>query len=65
VCWGASLFLRHEPAIADAYVRSRLDGDWGAEFGTLGGQSDLARLARRACPLNDGSDAEGACLEPF
>ena len=48
VCWGASLCLRHEPALADAYVRSRLDGDWGAEFGTLSPQLDLGGLARRA-----------------
>lgn len=51
VCWGASMCVRHEPAIADAYVRSRLDGDWGAEFGTLDPQLDLGGLARRACPL--------------
>lgn len=49
-CWGASLCLRHEPVIADAYVRSRLDGDWGTEFGTLSGQLDLPGLARRALP---------------
>jgi putative acyl-CoA dehydrogenase len=58
VCWGASLCLRYEPAIADVYVRSRLDGDWGTEFGTLGGQSDLARLARRACPLPIETDTD-------
>ena len=56
VCWGASLCLRHEPAIADAYVRSRLDGDWGAEFGTLSSQLDLAGLARRACPARNEGD---------
>ena len=56
VCWGASLCLRHEPAIADAYVRSRLDGDWGAEFGTLNPQLDLALLARRACPARTEGD---------
>ena len=50
VCWGASLCLRHEPAIADAYVRSRLDGDWGAQLGTLSPQLDLAGMARRAHP---------------
>ncbi len=50
VCWGASLCLRHEPAIADAYVRSRLDGDWGTEFGTLNPQLDSPGLARRALP---------------
>ncbi len=48
VCWGASLCLRHEPVLADAYVRSRLDGDWGSEFGTLGPMVDVATLAHRA-----------------
>ena len=50
VCWGASLCLRHEPSIADAYVRSRLDGDWGTEFGTLGSHVDVDLIARRAIP---------------
>jgi len=50
VCWGASLCLRHEPSIADAYVRSRLDGDWGTEFGTLCSQVDVDLIARRAIP---------------
>ncbi len=51
VCWGASLCLRHEPEIADAYVRSRLDGDWGSELGTLGSQIDVDAIARRAVPI--------------
>lgn len=51
VCWGASLCLRHEPTIADAYVRSRLDGDWGTEFGTLSVQLDVDGLSRRARPV--------------
>lgn len=49
-CWGASLCLRHEPVIADAYVRSRLDGGHGAEFGTLGSSVDVETIARRAVP---------------
>ena len=48
--WGAALCLQHEPTIADAYIRSRLDGDWGSEFGTLDPQLDLAELAARATP---------------
>jgi putative acyl-CoA dehydrogenase len=50
VLWGASLCLRHEPTIADAYIRSRLDGDWGSEFGTLSSHVDLVALASRAVP---------------
>ena len=51
LCWGASLCLRHEPEIADAYIRSRLDGDWGSEFGTLSPNVNLGCLAQRACPV--------------
>ncbi len=50
VCWAAAECLRHEPVLADAYIRSRLDGDWGAEFGTLGPDADIDTIARRAVP---------------
>ena len=50
VCWGASLCLRHEPVIAGAYIRSRLELDWGSELGTLPRGLKLAEIARRACP---------------
>jgi len=50
VCWGASLALRHEPVIADAYVRSRLERDWGSEFGTLSRNVDVATISKRAVP---------------
>ena len=53
VCWGASLCLRHEPAIADAYIQSRLARDWGTELGTLPRTLDLAEIARRSCPQAD------------
>ena len=48
LCWGASLCLRHETAIADAYIHSRLNGDWGSEFGTLSSNLNLGCIARRA-----------------
>jgi putative acyl-CoA dehydrogenase len=51
LCWGASLCLRHEPASAEAYIRSRLDGDWGSEFGTLSSNVNLGYISRRACPV--------------
>ncbi|MEK9592186.1 MAG: acyl-CoA dehydrogenase family protein [Gammaproteobacteria bacterium] len=54
VCWGASLCLRHEPVIAGAYIRSRLERDWGAELGTLPRGLNLAEIARRACPEGNG-----------
>jgi len=48
LCWGASLCLRHETEIADAYIHSRLNGDWGSEFGTLSSNLNLGCIARRA-----------------
>jgi putative acyl-CoA dehydrogenase len=49
VMLAASLMLRHEPAeLSDAYVASRLEGDWGSAFGTLGTGIDTATLARMA-----------------
>lgn len=50
-CWAASLLVQHgEAALADAYVQSRLGGDWGSEFGTLNPTAQLARIAARAVP---------------
>lgn len=50
-CWAASLLVRHgEPLVAEAYVGSRLWGDWGSEFGTLPATLDLATIANRAVP---------------
>ncbi|HNP56689.1 MAG TPA: acyl-CoA dehydrogenase family protein [Gordonia sp. (in: high G+C Gram-positive bacteria)] len=47
----ASLLIRHgHPAVADAYVNSRLDGSWGSVYGTLGGGVDTAALIARATP---------------
>ena len=40
-------------SIADAYIRSRLDGEWGSEFGSLPSELDLAGLAQRACPVTE------------
>lgn len=50
VCWGASLCLRHETVLSDAYIRSRLGGDWGQELGTLDPNLNLAEIAARANP---------------
>ena len=48
LCWGASLCLLHETDIADAYILSRLNGDWSSEFGTLSSNLNLGCIARRA-----------------
>jgi len=51
-CWAASLLVRHgDPLVAEAYVGSRLWGDWGSELGTLPVTLDLDRIARRAVPV--------------
>jgi putative acyl-CoA dehydrogenase len=42
----ANLLLRHaDPLVADAFVRSRLAGEWGRTAGTLPADIDIARLA--------------------
>jgi putative acyl-CoA dehydrogenase len=44
-----SLLLRHgDPAVADAFVRSRLAGDWGIAYGTLPAGVDTAAILERA-----------------
>jgi len=44
-----SLLLRHgDPAVADAFVRSRLAGDWGNAYGTLPAGVDTAAILERA-----------------
>ncbi|MBU2665347.1 acyl-CoA dehydrogenase family protein [Actinoplanes bogorensis] len=47
----ASLLVRHTPAaVADAFCASRLGGDWGHTFGTLGSAADTAAIVDRAAP---------------
>lgn len=47
----ASLLLRRgHPAVAEAFLASRLGGDWGHAFGTLPAKSDLAAIIERARP---------------
>ncbi len=50
-CWAASLLVQHgDPALADAYVQSRLAGDWDSELGTLNPTATLPHIAARAVP---------------
>ena len=45
----ASLLVRWgHPAVADAFVASRLDGDWGHAFGTLSPRADTVAIVDRA-----------------
>ncbi|QNM97087.1 isovaleryl-CoA dehydrogenase [Chitinimonas koreensis] len=45
----AGLLLRHAPEpVAEAFVASRLGGDWGGSFGTLPAASDFELLIGRA-----------------
>jgi putative acyl-CoA dehydrogenase len=45
----ASLLLRHgDPAVATAFVATRLDRDWGSAFGTMPTGVDTATILERA-----------------
>ena len=47
----ASLLLRHgEPAVAELFVNSRLDREWGHTFGTLNGGPELKLVIERHRP---------------
>ena len=47
----ASLLVRFgDPAVADAFCASRLEGDWGRAFGTLPAGSDFGRIVERHTP---------------
>ena len=47
-----SLLVRYgDPAVADAFCASRLDGDWGQAFGTLPAGTDFERIVERHTPL--------------
>jgi putative acyl-CoA dehydrogenase len=47
----ASLLVRFgDPAVADAFCASRLDGDWGRAFGTLPSGTDFKRIVERHTP---------------
>ncbi|MFC8886113.1 DNA alkylation response protein, partial [Streptomyces cinereoruber] len=46
-----SLLVRHgNPAVADAFCASRLDGDRGLAFGTLPAGLDTASIVERSGP---------------
>lgn len=48
----ASLLIRHsDPDVTDAFLASRVAGDWAGTFGTLPRGVDAARIARRATPV--------------
>jgi putative acyl-CoA dehydrogenase len=48
-----ALLVRHgDPAVADAFVASRLAGDWGHAFGTLPSGIDTAAIVGRATPAS-------------
>jgi putative acyl-CoA dehydrogenase len=51
LAWQGSLLVRHgHPATADAFVASRLAGDWGRAFGTLPPGLDYGAIIDRARP---------------
>jgi putative acyl-CoA dehydrogenase len=49
--FGAALLVRNAPApVADAFVASRVAGDWGRAYGTLPRGAGLAAIIARAAP---------------
>jgi putative acyl-CoA dehydrogenase len=49
LCLQASLLVRHStPGVADAFVASRLAGDWGGVFGTLSRTTPFQPILERA-----------------
>ncbi|MBV9066868.1 MAG: acyl-CoA dehydrogenase family protein [Methylobacteriaceae bacterium] len=46
-----SLLIRHSPEVADAFVATRLAGQWSGQFGELTQGLDAAAIARRAVPV--------------
>ena len=47
----ASLLVRYgDPAVADAFCASRLEGDSGLAFGTLPAGTDFGRIIERHSP---------------
>ena len=43
--WQAALLLAHAPAaVADAFIASRIDGEWGRALGTLPPGSDFGAI---------------------
>jgi len=50
--WQAALLVQHAPpAVADAFLASRLDGEWGRTLGTLPARSAMPAIVERAAPL--------------
>jgi putative acyl-CoA dehydrogenase len=51
LCLQGSLLVRHgDPAVADAFCASRLDGDGGLEYGTLPAGTDFEAIVSRSRP---------------
>jgi putative acyl-CoA dehydrogenase len=50
VLQGSLLVRFGDPAVADAFCASRLDGDWGRAFGTLPAGTDFGRIIERHAP---------------
>ncbi|GIU92337.1 MAG: DNA alkylation response protein [Acidimicrobiia bacterium] len=49
--WAAALLVEgDDTAVADTWIRTRLDGDWGATLGTLPPDAPMSHIAQRAVP---------------
>jgi len=52
--WQAALLVQYAPATtAQAFIASRIDGDWGRTLGTLPDESSLQAIVERAAPLSE------------
>jgi putative acyl-CoA dehydrogenase len=50
--WQAALLVQYAPAsVSDAFLASRIAGDWGRTLGTLPRQAALREIVERAAPL--------------
>jgi putative acyl-CoA dehydrogenase len=50
--WQAALLVQYAPAsVSDAFLASRIAGDWGRAFGTLPRHAALREIVERAAPL--------------
>lgn len=53
LCISASLLIKHAPpAVADAFCSSRLERDWGSNFGTLNQTAHLKEIIERGSPTD-------------
>ncbi len=62
----AALLAQTAPApVFNAFCDSRLDGNWGQSFGTLGAATDFDAIIERAMPVQAASQSAGQPSQPI